>query len=66
MDMRLERARLNWTRSANSYTDQRHVERRMRGQTHVSTRPRAMLFSKDSSCADGGVHTGHDDDVAGL
>src|ERR1700744_2761513 len=46
MDTRLERARLNWTRSANSHTGRRHVTSRSRGRTHVSTRPRAALFEK--------------------
>ena len=46
MDTRLERARLNWTRSANSHTGRRHVTSRIRGRTHVSTRPRAVLFEK--------------------
>ena len=47
MDTRLERARLNWTRSANSHTGRRHViDSRIRGRTHVSTRPRYVLFER--------------------
>ncbi len=46
MDTRLERARLNWTRSANSHTGPRHIERRIEGRTHVSTRPCSKLFKR--------------------
>jgi len=45
MDTRLERASLNWTRSANSHTGRRHSDR-IRGRTHVSTRPRSKLIRK--------------------
>ena len=64
MDTRLERARLNWTRSANSHTGRRHVTSRSRGRTHVSTRPRAALFEKILLAPTGASTHVHDDDVA--
>ena len=64
MDTRLERARLNWTRSANSHTGRRHVTSRSRGRTHVSARPRAALFEKILLAPTGASTHVHDDDVA--
>ena len=64
MDTRLERARLNWTRSANSHTGRRHVTSRSRGRTHVSTRPRSVLFDKILLAPMGASTHVHDDDVA--
>ncbi|WP_456865363.1 transposase [Bradyrhizobium sp. USDA 4503] len=46
MDTRLEHARLNWTRCANSHTGRRHVTAAANGRTHVSTRPRSVLFGR--------------------
>jgi len=64
MDTCFEHARLNWTRSANSHTGPRHVERRIRGRTHVSTRPRSALFEKILLAPTGASTHIHDDDVA--
>src|SRR5215472_18465255 len=66
MDTRLERARLNWTRSANSHTGRRHVTSRSRGRTHVSTRPRAVLFEKILLAPTGASTHVHDHQIAGL
>ena len=64
MDTRPKRARLNWTRSANSHTGRRHVTSRSRGRTHVSTRPRSVLFEKILLAPPGASTHVHDDDVA--
>ena len=64
MDTRLERARLNWTRSANSHTGRRHMTGRSTGRTHVSTRPRSVLFEKILLAPTGASTHVHDDDVA--
>jgi len=66
MDMRLERARLNWTRSAYSHTGPRHVKGRIRGRTHVSTRSHAAPSNKILLASTGASTHVHHDDIAWL
>src|SRR5262245_58015665 len=64
MDTRLERARLNWTRSANSHTGRRHVTSRSRGRTHVSNPTTRRALRKILLAPTGASTHVHDDDVA--
>ena len=65
MDTRLERARLNWTRSANSHTGPRHVIAATEAG-HMSAPDHAALFEKILLAPTGASTHVHDHDVAGA